>query len=74
MLFWGHSLMIIKWDWGKFFPKIEKWLTPTIKDKNVTFSNSSLTVWIERNYDIDLISVKSYKKDFVFKLAKVFSQ
>ena len=66
--------MIIKWDWGKFFPKIEKWLTPTTKDKNVTFSNSSLTVWIERKYDIDLISVKSYKKDFVFKLAKVFSQ
>ena len=47
---------------------------PTTKDKNVTFSNSSLTVWIERKYDIDLISVKSYKKDFVFKLAKVFSQ
>ena len=66
--------MIIKWDWGKFFPEIGKWLTPTIKDKNVTFSNSSLTVWIERKYDIDLISVKSYKKDFVFKLAKVFSQ
>ena len=25
MLFWGHSLIIIKWDWGKSFPKMKKW-------------------------------------------------
>ena len=83
VLFWRHSLIIIKWDWGKFFPKIDKQITPTIKDKKVTYSNSSFKVWIERKYVIHLIPVKSYKKDFVscdtdtnhsLKLAKVFSQ
>ena len=33
---------MIKWDSGKFFPKIGKLLTPTIKDKNVTYFNLSL--------------------------------
>ena len=42
MLFWGHTLITIKWDWGNFFPKIEKWLTPTVKDKKVISSNSLL--------------------------------
>ena len=58
MLLWGHSLIIIKWD--KFFPKIGKWLTPTIKDKKVAYFNSLPKVWIERKYAIDLIPVKSY--------------
>ena len=66
MLFWGHSLIIIKWDCGKFFPKIGKWLTPIIKSKKVIYSNSSLKVWLERKYAIDLIPVKGYKKGFVF--------
>ena len=42
MLFWGHTLITIKWDWGNFFPKIEKWLIPTVKDKKVISSNSLL--------------------------------
>ena len=53
MLFWGHSLIIIKWEWGKFFPKVGKWLTRTIKDKKITYSNSSLKVQIERKYTTD---------------------
>ena len=66
ILFWEASPIIIKWDWGTFFPKIGKWISPTIKDKNVTYSNSSLMVWIERKYAIDSIPVKSYKKGFAF--------
>ena len=31
--FWNSP--IIKSDWGKLFPKLEKWLTLTIKDKKV---------------------------------------
>ena len=65
MLFRGHSLIIIKWDWGTFFLKIGKWLIPTIKDKKVTYSNSSLK-WTERKYAIDLIPVKTYKEYFAF--------
>ena len=46
-MFWGHSIIIIKWDWGNFFLKLGKQLTPTIMDKKVqkrqkTHSNSSL--------------------------------
>ena len=33
MLFWGHTLITNKCDWGNSFPKIVTWLTPTIKDK-----------------------------------------
>ena len=29
MLFWRHSLILIKWDWGKIVPTIEKW--PTLR-------------------------------------------
>ena len=54
MVFWGHFL-VTEWDWAKFFPKIGKWLIPTIKDK----------VWTDRKYAIGLISKKSYKKGFV---------
>ena len=50
-----HSLIMIKWDWGKFFPKIGKWLTLTIKDKKVTYSKSSLKLWIERKHATELI-------------------
>ena len=34
--FWGHFLKIIKWDCGKLFPEMGKWLCPAFKDKNVT--------------------------------------
>ena len=27
MLFWGHSLIMIKWEYGTFFPKMGEWLT-----------------------------------------------
>ena len=57
---------VIKWDWGTFFPKIGKWLTPTIKDKKVTYPNSLLKLYIEGKHVIDLNPVKSYKKGFVF--------
>ena len=56
----------IKWDWGKFFPKIKKWLTHAIMDKKVTFLNSPLKLSKERKNAIDLIPVKNYKKAFVF--------
>ena len=59
-------LIMIKWGWGKFFPEIGKWRTPTIMDKKATYSNSSLKLWIERKYATDLIQVKSQKKGFVF--------
>ena len=39
---------------------------PIIKSKKVIYSNSSLKVWLERKYAIDLIPVKGYKKGFVF--------
>ena len=66
MWLWGHAIMIIKWDWGNFFPNIGKWFTPTMKDKNVTHSNSLLKESIERKHPIYLISVKGYKKGFAF--------
>ena len=84
ILFWGNCLLIIKLDWGKFFPKIDKWFIPTIKDKKATYFNSLLKIRAEKKYAIDLIPVKSYKKSFMFlmtltlnyslKLAKLFSQ
>ena len=84
ILFSGNSLLIIKWDWGKFFPKIDNWFIPTIKDKKATYFNPLLKVCAEKKYAIDLIPVKSYKKGFMFlmslklnyslKLAKLFSQ
>ena len=43
---------------GSFFPKVGKWLTPTIKEKKVTYSNTSLKIWKERKYAIELIPVK----------------
>ena len=46
----------------KFFQKIGKWLTFVIKYKKVTYSNSSLKLWRERKYAIELIPVKSYEE------------
>ena len=43
---------------------------PTIKDKNVTYANSSRELRIVRKYVIELIPVKSYKKGLVFIVAK----
>ena len=70
------------------FPKKEMRLSPIIKDKKVTYSNSSLKLLKERKYATELIPVKSYPKGLIFlvvktveditnhllKLAKVFSQ
>ena len=53
----------------RFLPKIVKGLTPTRNDKKLTYSNSSLELWIETKYDIDLIPVESYKKDSGFLMA-----
>ena len=55
--------------WGKFFPKTGKWLTPIIKDKKLTYSNSSLKLWEEKKYTIELIPVKSYKKILLYLVA-----
>ena len=60
---WGHSLITIKWDWCKFFHKIEKWLIPTIKDKKVACSNSSLKLWSERKYGAGIRYCISCGKD-----------
>ena len=43
---------------------------PSIKDKKVTCSNSSLELSIEIKYSTELIPVKSYKKDLIFLVAK----
>ena len=61
---------MIKFDWGKLFPKIEKWLTPEIKDRKVTYFNSSLKFLKERKYVIEFKPVKRYKKGHVFLMAK----
>ena len=83
-LFFGHSLKLkINVKEGS-----NQWLTPKIKDKKVTYSNSSLKLWKEGKYLIELIPVENYKKGLVFfvvktlkditnhslKLAKVFSR
>ena len=74
MLFWGHTLVINKSDLGKFLPKIVKWFTPTIKDKKVTYSNSSLKNYEQReNIPLNLL-VKSYKKGPVFFVAKTLKE
>ena len=39
---------------------------PTLKDKKVTYSNSSLKLWIKRKYTIKLIPVENYKKATAF--------
>ena len=65
MFFWGHYFITIKWDWGKFLPGMGRWLTNTIKGKQVIHSSTLLKLWIERKYAIDSIPVKSYKKCFV---------
>ena len=54
---------------GKF-SRNGKWPTPTIKDKKVTYSNSSFKLWTERIYAIELILVKSYKKCLIFVMGK----
>ena len=61
MLFWVHLFILIKCDWRKFFPEIGKWLTLIVKVKKVPYFNSSLKLWIERKYTIELIPVKSHK-------------
>ena len=47
-----------------------KWLIPIIKDKKVTYSNSSLKLWKERKYAISIILAKKYKKGLTFLVAK----
>ena len=54
---------------GKF-SRNGKWPTPTIKDKKVTYSNSSFKLWTEKIYAIELILVKSYKKCLIFVMGK----
>ena len=51
-------LLNINYMWLR--QKIGKWLSPLIKDKWVTYSNSSLESWKERKYATELIPVKSY--------------
>ena len=58
---------------GNFFLKIGQWLTPTIKGKKVTYSNSSLKLWKERKYAIELITVKNYNNGLVFLMAKTLT-
>lgn len=62
----GHFLIVIKFDSGKFFLNIGKKLILTIKNKNVTYPNPSLKLWINRKYGIELTPMKSYKRRSVF--------
>ena len=54
----------------EIFPKIGKRLTPIIKEKKGTYSNSSFNLWKEKKYAIELIPVKFYRKGFIFFVAK----
>ena len=53
---------------------------PRIEDKRVTYSSSTLRLWIERKNAIELIPAKSYKAGLndttihCVKLAKLFSK
>ena len=69
MLFIGHSLIIIRWGWERFFSKIGKWHTPTIKYKRIAHSNSLFKLWLERKFASNLRPLESYKKDVVFLVA-----
>lgn len=53
-----------------FLHKITEWLTTTVKDKNVTYCNSSVKLWLERKYNIKLIPFETYKDGLVFLVAK----
>ena len=64
---------MIKYDWGEYLAKIAKWLTPIIKHKKVTYSNSSLKLWKGRKYAISLLSVKKYKKNLIFFVTKTLN-
>ena len=50
----------------EIFPKIGKWLTPIIKDKQITYSISWLKQWKERKYGTEWILVKSCNNDLEF--------
>ena len=50
----------------EIFLKIGKWLTPTIKDKQVTYSNLSLKQWKERKYGTEWIPMKIFNKGLKF--------
>ena len=45
-------------------------LSPIIKDKKVTYSNSSLKHEKREKYATELIPVKSYKKGLIFLVVK----
>ena len=45
-------------------------LSPIIKDKKVTYSNSSLELLKERKYATELTPVKSYQKGLIFLVVK----
>ena len=62
--------ILVKYDWGKFFPKIWKWTTPIIKNKKVTHSNSSNKASKDRKYAIESVPVKIYKKGLIFLITK----
>ena len=53
MSFLGHGTITIKWGSGKFFPNIGNWLTPTIKDKKLTYYISSFKVKTEKKHAFD---------------------
>ena len=46
--------------------KTRKMTPPIINDKNITYSNSSLKIWKEREYATELIPVKSYKSGLIY--------
>ena len=60
--------MLINWDWGDFFPKIGKLLTPVIKDKKLTYSNSSLELWKKRKYATLSLPVKKNIRKVLYLL------
>ena len=54
----------------KIFRKKRKITHPIIKDKKVTYSNSSRKLLTETKHAINLIPVKSYKQGLVFFVTK----
>ena len=75
MLFSGRSLITIKWNWGKFFPKIGKWITPKIKEKKVIYTNSKIPVKICKKGFVFLVAlILKNTTNHSLKITKVFSQ
>lgn len=70
-VFFEHSLIIIKCNWGEFFPKLGKWISRIINYRKVAYYDTSLELWTEKKFTIKLIPVKSFMEGLVFLVAEI---